>query len=449
MTVVSRWTCGGLLAVALLAAPACKKKPVVGPDTPPVAGGTETTPSTPVDAPSQAPSSADPSKQVAEAVAQLTIGTPEAARSALGMLETASGGDPKNPWIYYNLGVARDQLSDPAGAEAAFREAVSLDDKLGVAWFGLGLLAERRGDAETAIGHYRRGAETDPEDMDLRSALVAALRRTGRLDAAIAEAKTALAFNNKSLQIFNDLGLVYLDRGDLSMARFVYQKALDQVDGAGNSALIRSNYGWALYLDGERIRARGQLEQAHQIDGTYLPALVYLAHFYLDDRNYVDAVPLLEKARVQEPDNPNILLNLGIAYRGVGRHDEARASYERALAVGGGSPDALMNLGILYGDYVKDYPKALEAFRSYVDRGGANAELATGYIAAIEKEQARLERQRQRDEERKRREQERLERERLLREGEQGAAPAPAPSTPSTPPAAPGGGAQPGPWGPQ
>jgi tetratricopeptide (TPR) repeat protein len=431
-----RWLTVGLIGAALGWSAGCAPKRA--PDTlPPPSGGDVAS-----DAPSPEESAAaakpgDARRKVADAVAQLTIGTPDAARRAAALLEEAARRDPKNPWIYYNLGVAREQLGELAPAEAAFREAVSLDPKMGSAWMGLGLVAEKRGDSSGAIRQYRDGVAQDPEDMELRSALVGALRRAGRGEEAIAEAKSALAFNNKSLAIFNDLGLVYLERGELPMAQFVFQKALDQVDGARNSALIRSNYGWALYLDGKRIQARGQLEQAYRIDGTYLPALVYLAHFYLDDRNYADAVPLLEAARKQEPDNAGILLNLGIAYRGIGRLEDARRTYERALEVGRGSPEPLLNLGVLYADYLKDYPKALDAFGRYISQRGVESALAQTYIDGVQKEQLRLERQRERDEERKKREQERLERERLLREGEGGKPPAPPPD---------GGGA---PWGPQ
>lgn len=358
-------------------------------------------------------------REIADAVAQLTVRSPEAARRARDVLVRAIANDPDNAYLHYNLGLAQHQLQSAAEAERAFREAIRLDPALGRAHMGLGLLFEERGQRDQAIEQYREGIASDPENMELRSAVIGALRRGGRHEQAIDEARSALAFNNKSLLVFNDLGLVYLDTGDLALARFVFFKAISEVEGARNSALIRSNFGWALYRDGERIKARLELEEAHRLDETYLPAQVYLAHLYLDDRNYADAVPLLEAASKKAPDNVPILLNLGIAYRGVERYPEAERAYKRALEAEQGVLKPHLNLGILYGDYLKDYPKALASFAKYIEGGGQQAELAANYVEGVEREQIRAERQREREEERRKREEERERRERLLRESEQ------------------------------
>lgn len=358
-------------------------------------------------------------RAIADAVAQLTVGTPEAARRARDVLSQAIAEDPNNAFLHYNIGLAQHQLKSTAEAERAFREAIRLEPSLGRAHMGLGLIFEERGQRDQAIQQYRAGIASDPENMELRSAVIGALRRGGRHQQAIDEARSALAFNNKSLLVFNDLGLVYLDTGDLALARFVFFKAISEVDGARNSALIRSNFGWALYRDGEQIKARLELEEAHRLDETYLPAQVYLAHLYLDDRNYADAVPLLEAASKKEPGNVPILLNLGIAYRGVERYADAERAYKQALEAGQGVLEPHLNLGILYGDYLKDYPKALASFARYIDGGGQQAELAANYVEGVEREQIRAERQREREEERRKREEERERRERLLRESEQ------------------------------
>lgn len=391
--------------------------------------------------PSPLPAGRDIARDVTDAVALLTVGQPDSARRARDLLAAASRRAPDNASIQYNLGVAHDQLGDSGSAERAFREALRLDPELARAWLGLGLLAERRGDTSSAVENYRSGAKVDPDDMELRAATVGALRRGGRHDEAIREARAALAHNTKSLLVFNELGLVYLDKGDLPMAEFVYTKAISQVDGARNSAQIRSNLGWVLNLDGKRIRARRQLEEAHRIDATYLPALVYLASFYLDDRNFADAVPLLEAALAQEPENAAVLLDLGVAYRGVGQFEKAKASYEKALQFDRSSPDPHMNLGILLADNLKEYPSAIEAFRRYIEANGRDAEIAREHIASIEREQERIERRRQQEAERREREAARKERERLLQEGESDNKPAePAPAPPSDPSS---------PWGPQ
>lgn len=409
-----------VLAAAMLGA-GCKKPPEPAtPDTvagTPDGGAVDTTPE-PEPEPDRGLTPEQVARRTADAVAQLTVGTPEAARRAQGILDEIARKEPGNAYVWFNLGVAHDQLGEAAQAETAYEKAISLDASLARAYLGLGVLLEKAGRTNEAVTWYRKGVEADSEDMDLRSALIGGLRRKGRLDDAISEARAALAFNSKSLPVYNDLGLVYIDKGDLSMARFVYLKALSQVEGSKNNASIRTNFGRTLYLLGERLQARKQLEESYALDKTYLPTLVYLSGLYMDDRNYADAVPLLEEALRQEPDNVGVVMNLGIAYRGIGRLEDAKRLYERALELQPDAPEPHRNLGILYGDYFKDYDAAIASFDTYLARGGSEEELVASYKEDVEKERKRAEHDKEREAERKKREQEKLERQRLLEQAE-------------------------------
>lgn len=447
-----------LVAVGLMG---CPPKP--GPVEPAV-GGTTTTPTqetptvTEAPPPEPVPSGLSPKelrRRLDDAVATLTIGSPESARRALGILDQIARQDPSNPYVFYNLGLAHDRVGESAQAERAYEQAISLDPKFARAYLGLGVLEEKAGRRRDAIASYRKGIEADQDDMELRSAVIGALRRDGKLTQAVDEAKRALAFNSKSLPVYNDLGLVYIAKNDLSMARFVYLKALS-LEGAKNNAPIRTNFGWTLYLNDEPLLARRQLEESYKLDNRYLPTLIYLSHLYLDDHNYGDAIPLLQEALRQEPENYGVMVNLGIAHRGVGAKEESKKMYELAMRTRPDAADPYLNMGVLLGDYFKDYPGAVEAFDAYLKKGGTEKELVAGYVADVEKEQKRAERKKEKEAERKKREAEKAERERLLREAEEkkaregGGAPAPAPGS-GDPPAQdppPEGGSD-APWGPQ
>jgi tetratricopeptide (TPR) repeat protein len=98
----------------------------------------------------------------------------------------------------------------------------------------------------------------------------------------------------------------------------------------------------------------------------------------------------LEKAREISPNEVAIYYNLGIAYRGVGRYEESAAAYQKALVLEPG-PEPHLNLGILYGDYLKNYDMAVEAYEMYKSMGG-DAAVADGYIEATLKEQEKVRR---------------------------------------------------------
>lgn len=398
------------------------------PGTPePASGGTttevETPPTMDTDAPPMVaepePEPAMSSEQVqaalTRAVGTLTLGTPEAATRALVDLEAIASLDDAEPLAFYNLGLAYDLLDRQDDAERAYDVAIEATPPIAQAFLGKAVLLERQDRMSEALSTYAAGIEADDTNMELRSAYIGALRRAGKLEKAITQAKAALAFNSKSLEVYNDLGLVYMDQGDLSMARFVYLKALT-LEGAKSNASIRTNFGWALYLSGEPVRGRLQMEESYKLDATNLRTLVYLSHLYMDDRNYTDAVPLLKEAYKQEPTNFGIILNLGIANRGIGNLEEAKRMYELAMQEKPTDPAPFLNMGVLLGDYFKDYDGAVAAFNSYLERGGKEVDTVEQYIEDVNKEKARAEKQKQREAERQRRAAEKAERERLLKE---------------------------------
>jgi Flp pilus assembly protein TadD len=76
-------------------------------------------------------------------------------------------------------------------------------------------------------------------------------------------------------------------------------------------------------------------------------------------------VPELEAAAKARPDDPDVLVALGVAQRGLGKPEDARRAYEGALAVAPEFPAAHFNLGVLFMDFLPDKKKAREHFQVY------------------------------------------------------------------------------------
>lgn len=344
---------------------------------------------------------------------------PEDADKALADLDRVIQAFPDDKKARYNKGLALQVKGDFEAAIAVYDELIALDDTYTPARFAKGVALERLERASLALAVYEEAIEKDPEDMNVRTALISSLRRQDQLSRAEKAAKDALKVNSKSLPIYNELGLVYLEQGQPMKARFVYQKAEAEVEGAAKDAPIRCNLGRSFLDTGEKAVAKVFLEQSRDLDPNYFPMLVYLADIYMDDRNYADALPLLEKATLKEPTNQGVLMSLGLAYRGVGDLDKAKATYEKAMANEPSDPAPHFNLAILLGDYQKDYDASIAAFDKYVELGGKDVERAEEYKEDIEKERKRAEKQRKAAEERARRQREKEERARLLKEAEE------------------------------
>lgn len=77
-------------------------------------------------------------------------------------------------------------------------------------------------------------------------------------------------------------------------------------------------------------------------------ALWLLGTLYLQTNQPERSVECLERALRLEPDNPEILNNIGLALRALGRLDDAKAKYEKAVRVNPHHVQALNNLGSLF-----------------------------------------------------------------------------------------------------
>lgn len=327
---------------------------------------------------------------VVEAVELLGKGDVESAKQALSKLQDAKAVWSDDATLHYNIGIAQEQLGDSDSARKAYLRATDIDPTLGDAWVNLAGMYMRDGSYDRALRSYKAGIRSDGENLALRVGLIGALRGLGRLDEAYDEAKAALKINANSPEVYNNLGLIYLDRGQLELAQFTYQKALYTLDGADQNALLHCNLGIVYVRQAKRAEAKTSFEKALELDPDLVPAMVYLSDYYLQNRNYGDTVGLLEKARTLRPDDPAIRMNLGVGYRGTGRYEEAKKEFEKALDLDTEDPSPWLNLGILYGDYMKAYDAAVDAYQRYIDRGGEQASLVQGYIDETMKEQERV-----------------------------------------------------------
>jgi protein O-GlcNAc transferase len=193
-------------------------------------------------------------------------------RAAVAQLETAVRIRPNFAEAWSDLGQARKQLVDEAGALTAYEHAVTVNPRDAVAQYRLGAEYLHHGKTQPAIDHLRQAYELNPSDQSTLNALQMALRRSGDLDGAN-RLKQQLADllsdrdrvnRNKLMAVqINTDGVALEKSGDLRGALGKYRDA-SRLDPSHVG--IRINYGVALLRSGQWTEGLDELHQAWQLD---------------------------------------------------------------------------------------------------------------------------------------------------------------------------------------
>lgn len=228
----------------------------------------------------------------------------EAAKRASGT-NTHAGTTPARPVSALNeadalvlLAVVQAVRGDDAGAAESSARAVKLAPENFDAQFTLGRALYGAGDAAGAAKAFRAAVVIRPDDARARFFLATSLERAGESDAALAAYRELVARHPRAAEGHLGLGVLLIKRGDGET-------------GEGIESLQR-----ALALKPDLYEARVTLGRALVTGG-----------------RYGEAIPHLRRAAELSPGNPEPHYQLSIAYRRLGRRDEAAAETEKVKRI--------------------------------------------------------------------------------------------------------------------
>lgn len=287
--------------------------------------------------------------------------------NAAAKLKLATELKPDLAVAWYDLGLVQLDLNLVPEAQTALKKASELTAENTDVWLALGIAYERGGLLTAADNAYAKGLSAKPEEVPLLNGVARLLRKRGQFQAAADKARAILRVNSNSLDAYNTLGLAYLGLEQFELARFVFMKAEASVPGGDRSASVAANLGLVFFREGEEFQALSRFEKARELDPKHPGAMVNLAHLKLKNLDYPGALELLEQAHRVLPASLPIQLNLAVARRGTGDVPGAQKLLEDIAASETEFVDeALLNLGILQGDFLKDYSAAIDTYGEYM-----------------------------------------------------------------------------------
>lgn len=364
----------------------------------------------------------------------------------------AADADPNLAEATYNLGVLAERQGKTKEAVALYKQALARKPTLKQAAENLAVIAQNNGDEAGAVRIYQEIMANYPDDASSRARLAELARRKGDLDKAIELAREALFRDPKTLQALKTMMLVYQEQGQYSLARLIALRAL-KLDDADPE--IYYTIGLINLAEKDPLKAKAQFKKALEVRPDYLPARYQLASMAMQSGNYLAAEEHLRALLQANGKNPEVLLNLGVAYKGLGQLDKAMATYDEVQKLNSEMPELYLNRGVIIA-LKGDPEKAIQLFKTYIARKGEAGlgmdhpvhrliEEQEGIIKQREEEKriaeeaARMEAEMKKQEEAAAAEEKKKKEEELRRQQEAakgGGAPAPAPKDDSKPPEA-------------
>ncbi len=308
------------------------------------------------------------------------------------MFRAAADADSALAEATYNLGVLAERQGRVKEAASYYKEALSRKATLHQAAENLAVIAQNEGDEKGAVAIYQELSTTFPDDASSRARLAEIHRRRGENDRALELAREALFRDPKALQAYKTMMLVHLEQKQYSLARLIALRAskLDDSDPELFHAL-----GLINLAEKEPAKARVQFKKAVEVRPDFLPARYELVRMAFAQEDYQGAEEHLRRILQANGNNAQALLDLGVAYKGMGQLDKAIATYDEAQRLNPDLPELSLNKGIIVG-LKGDPERAISMFKNYIARRGGETAVPTEHpVYALIEEQEKAIKQRE------------------------------------------------------
>lgn len=233
--------------------------------------------------------------------------------------------------MHNNKGVTALYDGNTERAIFEFKTATELSPDYVEAWNNLGLAYKFQGKTELAIQAFKKAIYLDKKYASPYNHLGAMYYNVGRFDEAIAEFKKAIRYNNKFSDAYYNMGITYVAMAEKS----------------GN--------------DSKLAEAEKTLVKATTINAEHPYAHNELAKVYQKQQKFEQAIIRYKLALEINPDLAESWINLASLYNQTGQVLKAQQALNRAMANNPQSPQVHMNLGISYLKE-KNYRLALKEF---------------------------------------------------------------------------------------
>ncbi|NJM59221.1 MAG: tetratricopeptide repeat protein [Oscillatoriales cyanobacterium RU_3_3] len=263
-------------------------------------------------------------------------------------------------------------------AIAAYRKVIELSPNLVIAHHNLGEVLTKLGRVDDAITSYRRAIELNPDFSGSYHNLGDVLSQKQQWEEALAAYRRALELNSNSFESYYNLGIALEQQQQWEEAANAYRCAVEREPNfvsyqkLGQSSVKQGNLDEAIaayqkaillnpndsrihHLLGEALQQRTQLDMARSIS-SYHHAIELNPDDLQTYRNFLQI----------QPDNLEVLLQLGNTLAKLEKWEEAVTTYRHATEFHPNSCEAYQNLGKILAK-LGNVEEVIHCYRSAVE----------------------------------------------------------------------------------
>lgn len=244
--------------------------------------------------------------------------------------------DPKEPKLWYGIGILYDRYGSLEHAEETFSSVVRMNpdyEKANEIYFRLGIIYKQQGQFESSLECFRYILSNPPKpltDMDVWFQIGHVYEQQEEFDLAKEAYERVLSENTNHAKVLQQIGGLYMQP---------------------SSKFFDLNIGIQL------------LHQSLESDPNDPQSWYLLGRAYMDAQEFNKAYDAYQQAVYRDGKNPVLWCSIGILYFQISQFHDALGAFSRSIRLNPYLPEIWLNLGILYETCNNQIPDAIDAYR--------------------------------------------------------------------------------------